>query len=368
MNAPRKLHIAHVICTKKHAGTENYVGRIAAEFHRRGHQISVISRFPPSRFVPEGPLTFQVRNWREAARTLRKIECLDVVNSHGTEADAAAVWGLRQRPTPLVATHHFNHQRWSADDGQGTALLRVLPSRFQRKNGPLRSRMQSFIDDRVDLEVAVSNFVASRMARCDRVIPSGVQSQNELRDTADRREVVVMLQRLEPHKETRLALEAWARSSARDRGWKLEIYGEGSDHQQLVDFISDRRLSESVELKGFCDRPQAVLSEASLLLAPSLLEPFGLTILEAMSFGVPVIASASGGNSESVGLASSAALFPPGDVATFANLIDKLTLDEHARRRISEEQLLLQRSKFSIKSMCDQLEAAYYSALAGKTR
>lgn len=106
----------------------------------------------------------------------------------------------------------------------------------------------------------------------------------------------------------------------------------------------------------------------SILLAPALLEPFGLTILEAMSFGVPVIASASGGNSESVGLVPSAALFPPGDVVTFANLIDKLALDEQARRRISEEQLLLQRSKFSIESMCDQLEAAYYSALAGKTR
>ena len=356
----RKLHIVQVISTARHAGMENYVGRIALELHRRSHCSTVVSRFPPSAFVPEGPHTIHVDNWRAAARSVRSLHEVDVVTSHGTEADAAAVWALRRRSIPLVAIHNMGAARWSEGDGKGAALLRARRPRRYRTPGPFRRYVQTAVDGRIDVQVAVSDFVASKLPHCDVVVRSGVAAQKDVPDMSVRSKTVVVMQRLEASKSTIFAIEAWERSSARRRGWMLEIYGEGKEHQMIVDEVSRRGLTESVVVLGRCNTPEQLMRSASLFLAPAADEPFGLAQIEAMSLGIPVIAPWSGGTPESVGTVPGAALFPVRDVEACSALIDRLTSDEAERTRLACAQLAVQRDSFTIEAMCDQLEDIYF--------
>lgn len=359
MSEHRTLHIVQLISTSRHAGTENYVGRIADEFHRRGHRSTVISRFAPSAFVPDGPHLVQVDHWRAAARALRSLDDVDVVTSHGTEADVAAAWGLRGGSIPIVAIHHMAAARWSEGDGKGAALLRVRPSSGYRPPGPFRRRLQRSVDERIDVQVAVSDFVASKLPRCDVVVRSGVEPHTDVPEMSARSRTVVVMQRLEASKSTMLAVEAWERSTARLHGWSLEIHGEGRERQLIVDEVSQRDLSGSVIVSGRCSVPEQLMRSASLYLAPAVDEPFALALLEAMSLGLPVIAPSSGGVLESVGSVEGAALFPAGDADACAVLLDRLTSDEAERSRIAAAQLAAQRESFTIAAMCDRLEKVY---------
>ena len=91
--------------------------------------------------------------------------------------------------------------------------------------------------------------------------------------------------RLEESKGVFLLLEAW---NQLDDRYILTIVGDG-------DIISDLKTkydADNIVFKGKCSRKDTLtyISQSKYLIQPSLLyETFGLTIIEAMSFGVPVI-------------------------------------------------------------------------------
>lgn len=366
MTSRQPLHIVQVVSSRRHAGVENYVGRIAELLTQRRHRVSVVSRIPCSTFVSDASETFDVANWREASRVVRRLADADIIHSHTTEADTAAVWAARGRRVPIVSTRHFATRRWSIDDGQGSALLRLPGMRAKPSKNPILRHVRERIDKRIDMNVAVSDFVASRMGGCDAVVRTGIATQDDLTPVEERSPKAILLQRLEPHKQAHVALEAWGRSTARMRGWSLEVHGEGRDSQRLTDLVAHLDLAESVRIMGRCSDSESLLRSASLLLAPGFDDPFPLTVLEAMSFGVPVIASASGGHMESIAQVPDAPLFPVGRSDLLAGLIDTYTSDPVALRRLSMNEIEVQREHFSTQVMCDRIEDLYHSLVESR--
>ena len=96
----------------------------------------------------------------------------------------------------------------------------------------------------------------------------------------------------------------------------------GSKLPELQKLSTDLCLSETVEWLGFVDDPAPLLSHAGLLLAPAPAEPFGLTVVEAMAHGTPVIAADGGAHRETVG--DDGWLFPVGDVDECTKLLDDI--------------------------------------------
>ncbi len=74
-------------------------------------------------------------------------------------------------------------------------------------------------------------------------------------------------------------------------------------------------------------------SEADIFVLPSLYEPFGIVFAEAMSFGLPIIATRVGGIPELVEDEGNGFLVPPGDVDLLADAIDNLSSDAELRER-----------------------------------
>ena len=81
---------------------------------------------------------------------------------------------------------------------------------------------------------------------------------------------------------------------------KLIMVGDGPDLQQAKDLVYEKGLSEVVQFIGVQKDVSELLRNTDLFLLPSKNESFGLVALEAMSFGVPVIATCSGGVTELV--------------------------------------------------------------------
>jgi glycosyltransferase involved in cell wall biosynthesis len=100
---------------------------------------------------------------------------------------------------------------------------------------------------------------------------------------------IVAVGRLAPVKNYECLIKAWSLIEDK-KFWKIEIYGVGPDKKKLEKLISDLNLSQSVKLKGHTKNIKDVYLKSSFLCHPAKYEGFGLSVAEALSVGLPVVA------------------------------------------------------------------------------
>ena len=95
------------------------------------------------------------------------------------------------------------------------------------------------------------------------------------------------------------------------------------EYKSVIHQISDLGLSNRARLLGTIDHHSVAerLKAADLFVLPSRSEPFGISILEAMNAGLPIIATRVGGIPEHVKDGEEGYLFPPNDAKELARLI-----------------------------------------------
>jgi N-acetyl-alpha-D-glucosaminyl L-malate synthase BshA len=99
---------------------------------------------------------------------------------------------------------------------------------------------------------------------------------------------------------------------------KLLLIGEGPERLFIQQLVRELRLGSDVHFLGEQDQLEPLFFCADLFLLPSEQESFGLTALEAMNCGVPVIGTEIGGLPEVVTSGETGYLFPVGDIPNMA--------------------------------------------------
>lgn len=131
-----------------------------------------------------------------------------------------------------------------------------------------------------------------------------------------------------------LLLEALARCQQPHR---LKLVGEGRQGESYRALARSLGITDRVEFLGSRspEELEALYRGAQLVVVPSRSpETFGLVGVEAMSHGVPVVASAVGAMPEWLVDGETGALFPSGDVPSLARVLDRLLGDPEARARM----------------------------------
>ena len=106
----------------------------------------------------------------------------------------------------------------------------------------------------------------------------------------------------------------------------MVIVGEGDMHENLNQLTYSLGIKSKAYITGNIqdDVLRSLYSFADVLVVPSMYEPFGLTVLEGMAAGVPVIASGVGGLSEIVTDGKDGILVPPGNSERIATAVNFL--------------------------------------------
>lgn len=126
-----------------------------------------------------------------------------------------------------------------------------------------------------------------------KVMPNPVLQGNAAANSAQVREkLVVAVGRLVDTKRYQVLVSAWAKLARQFPDWRIEIYGDGPERERLTNLIATHNLDETVILKGVTDDISAVYQRAAIMCHPSEFEGFGLSVAEALSHGVPVVANA----------------------------------------------------------------------------
>jgi glycosyltransferase involved in cell wall biosynthesis len=139
---------------------------------------------------------------------------------------------------------------------------------------------------------------------------------------------------------------------------RLEIAGSGPAQAQLESEVQSLGLQDCVTFLGWQTDVEACLARWDVFAMPSLEEGFGIAALEAMAFGLPVVATAVGGIPELVQHGRTGWLVPPRDVTALADRIGALLLDTEQRRAMGAAGQERAR-RFSIDRMVSSVAGIY---------
>ncbi|MET0812673.1 MAG: glycosyltransferase [Microbacterium sp.] len=138
---------------------------------------------------------------------------------------------------------------------------------------------------------------------------------------------VVMLNRLAIGKRVDHAVRAFASVIATVPGATLDVYGDGPERARLQDLIDELGLGAHVVLRGHTDDPGRALREAMVFLSTSAYEGQGLSIVEALADGCPVVAYAAPYGPRELLARGGGLLVPDGDERALADAIVRVLTD-----------------------------------------
>ncbi|MGO9050371.1 MAG: glycosyltransferase [Streptosporangiaceae bacterium] len=214
----------------------------------------------------------------------------DVVHTHLYRAQVYARPAARLAGTPVVLTTEHSIGETHIERRKMTAGVRALY---------LASELFS------DATIAVSGVVRERLvrwgvpARKVTVVPNGLQVSEMAFDPAARQRVreqfgigpdtyvIGALGRLDPNKRVDLIMAAAAPMLGEK--CKVLVIGRGEDQARLAAAADRLGVAEHVIFGGFQADTSAMLAAFDLYIAASVQETFGLSVLEALASGLPVL-------------------------------------------------------------------------------
>jgi glycosyltransferase involved in cell wall biosynthesis len=157
---------------------------------------------------------------------------------------------------------------------------------------------------------------------------------------AERAPVVAAAGRLIRAKRFDLLIDAFTDVAERHPDWSLRIYGAGTDKDRLQELIDEHGLQGRAELMGAVSPIEPEFAKASIVASASNAESFGMTLVEAMRCGTPVVSTDCPlGPAEIITDGVDGRLVPVGDRKALADALLDLIADEPARRRMGQAAL-----------------------------
>ena len=218
---------------------------------------------------------------------------------------------------------------------------------------------------RVDAVVAISEYVRAFVVRTapyaagkTRVVRNGVDAerfaprpQGASRDVAS----FVVACRLERWKGVHLILEALARVP----GAHLDVVGDGSERRRLERLARALGIAERVAFHGYLADPRARIAAADAAVSASQDEPLGLSVLEALAMGIPVIAVTGGGIPEIVRDGETGWLVSERSAAALAAAMRDASADRSRVAEMGRAARAFVEAECRIETMCAGYRRAY---------
>ena len=286
-----------------------------------------------------------------AARRLARVlpQFADLAHAHGLRAAWVCALAQRHRAFPFVFTAHNQ-------PGLG------LPSRLAT----------AYVGARCARAVAVSSSVADGLAACGiprskiTVIPNGIDLDRFAAAHLDRAAtrqgfglpenafVVGTAARLSREK----GIDTLLAAASQRGGMTFLIAGDGPDQASLT-----KSAPANARLLGRLEDIRPLLAAADVCVIPSRREGQGLTALEAMAAGVPLVASRVGGLAEMLVDSETALLVPPNDPDALAAAQSPQQSDPPLRAKLAEAALPVVHARYALAPMLEAITAVYEEIL-----
>ncbi len=254
---------------------------------------------------------------------------------------------------------HSEHGR-DVDDLDGTSLR---PRLLRRLHAPMVQRYVTVSKDLQNYLIQRIGVPPSRITQIyngvdtERFVPAKLKPGGVMPESFYGHDKVVIgtVGRLQPIKDQMTLVRGFARALSLEPALRalarLAIVGSGPLREALLACVEQERLNDFVWMPGARDDVAQVLQCMDVFVLPSLNEGISNTILEAMASGLPIVASAVGGNLELVEQGVNGTLVPSRDPVALGLALKRYLLDAEMRRRQGHASRRRAMNYFSIEAM-----------------
>lgn len=256
----------------------------------------------------------------------------DVVLCHGARMNVVAMWPAAWRGVPTIGVEH-NIDGWRTNG----RIFRKIDRAVARTNvGRLTvadavSRM--LIDDGIMPSAKVKT-ISNILYRPSVDAPLDRAQVRRAFAIRDDQQAIAVVARLAEQKGHATLLTAVSQLACREQV-KFVLFGDGPLRDSLVRTASELGVGDLVTFAGMRTNITALLPAFDIFVLPSLWEGLPIAVLEAMTVGVPVIATAVAATPEVVKDGETGLLVPPGHSEALAAAICRLVSDAGLRRRLA---------------------------------
>jgi len=206
-------------------------------------------------------------------------------------------------------------------------------------------------------------------------IPNGVEIVSKEAAPSNVVPNIVTTTRFSKEKGVDILLKACNSILQKGKKIKLVVIGDGPLRSEILNMAQSLGISETVEFTGWIDNVETYLRQADLFVLPSRTEGMPNALLEAMSYGIPCIATKVGGNSELLGgenkeirtrdyaIARNGLLVNPDDVEGLSEGILYLIQHREEREELGRRGRTFIKEHYSIDSITDRYIRLYQSIL-----
>jgi glycosyltransferase involved in cell wall biosynthesis len=349
-------------------GIGRHVASLAAGLAARGSEVTVYGPAATrahfgfgatgAGFVPvEIPASPQVRDAVAVATLRRALHANrpDVVHAHGLRAGLVAGWARPARVALVVTWHNV-----ILAEGLRGRLLGALERRVARSADITLGASNDLVTRAVQVGARDARLGAVAAPELTPSARGRVRVREEL-GVAEGQPLLLSVGRLHPQKGYQVLVEAAARWRERTPPPVVAIAGTGPVYMSLAGQASTLR--SPVTLLGHRSDVADLLAAADLAIVTSIWEARQLFAQEALSAGVPLVATAVGGLPDLVG--DAALLVPAGDVDALDAAVTGL-LDDPARLADLGRRGILRATSWPTERETVDQVAAVYAELTGQ--
>ena len=194
------------------------------------------------------------------------------------------------------------------------------------------------------------------------VIPnfSSMPPADRVRDRIPSDPVFVAVGRMVAKKGFDRLLDAFARYLASGHRGRLLLGGQGPELRALMERSKQLGIGDRVEFSGWIDDVKAFLARGDVFILPSLDEPFGIVVLEAMATGLPIITTRTQGPREILD-DSTACFVPIGDSEALGNALQAAVTNPEATLAKASAALQRFRSQYARDVVIPRIVTLYQS-------
>jgi len=279
------MKLTQVMLSRGFGGAERYFTDLSVALAERGHAVQVIchKRFQELERLKAVPgiftETLSVLGWWDplaqySIKQVVKKFSPDLIHAHLARAAYIAGKTARKFNIPLVVkTHNYVNLKYYQD-----------VSFFIATTNDQRHYLLENDVSKDDIEV-IPNFSLFPGVECIKAV-----NRNHI--------VFASYGRMVSKKGFEILLNAFQELISSGINARLMIGGDGPERKPLQRLCNRLGLDKQVTFQGWLKDVEGFLSDADIFVMPSLLEPFGIAILEAMSCGMPIITTKTKGPME----------------------------------------------------------------------
>jgi N-acetyl-alpha-D-glucosaminyl L-malate synthase BshA len=340
-----------ISCYPVYGGSGVVATELGIQLARRGHEVHFITYAMPFRLssfqenvfyheveVPSYPLfehapyslALTVSMHNTAVR-----HNLDLIHAHYAVPHASSAYMAKQMAGGTLCVVTTLHGTDITLVGQDPSYQSITAFSIQQSDGLtavsefLRQETVEHFDVLPERIEVIPNFVDLHEYKRD------VHPCHRSRLSEEGEKIVMHISNFRPVKRVDDAVRVFSRINRRVPA-RLVLIGDGPERGRVLQTAEDEGIADRVLFLGKQESVAEILACADLFLLPSATESFGLVALEAMSCGVPVIATRVGGLPEVVPEGKAGFLAEVGDVDTMAEHGIRILKDPEEWRTMSD--------------------------------